>query len=172
MWQTPVADDAVNRKAGKWNSRGEPKLSGQVLSPAHWPTPTVCGNYNQKGMSKSSGDGLATAVKKRMFPTATATAHKGWSKNHNRAATNDRIDYTIEREAYQAGQAGQLNPVFVEWLMGWPVGWTELKPLAMDKFQEWQQQHSVYWQDALGNEAQEMGRDSAQVGRAAGTDAD
>ena len=30
----------------------------------------------------------------------------------------------------------------VEWLMGWPIGWTELKPLAMDKFREWQQQHS------------------------------
>lgn len=35
-WQTPVADDAVNRKRGKWNSRGEPKLSAQVK---RWPTP-------------------------------------------------------------------------------------------------------------------------------------
>ncbi|MND77963.1 hypothetical protein D3C80_696670 [compost metagenome] len=37
---------------------------------------------------------------------------------------------------------GPLNPEWVEWLMGWPIGWTELKPLAMDKFREWQQQHS------------------------------
>ncbi len=29
-----------------------------------WPTPTVCGNYNRKGASKTSRDGLATAVKK------------------------------------------------------------------------------------------------------------
>jgi len=36
MWQTPVADDAVNRKNGKINSRGEPKLSAQVM----WQTPT------------------------------------------------------------------------------------------------------------------------------------
>ena len=35
-WQTPVADDAVNRAAGKFNSRGEPKLSAEVLM---WPTP-------------------------------------------------------------------------------------------------------------------------------------
>ena len=28
-----------------------------------------------------------------------------------------------------------------EWAMAWPAGWTELKPLAMDKFQLWQQQH-------------------------------
>lgn len=33
FWQTPVADDAVNRKSGKVNSRGEPKLSAQVKYP-------------------------------------------------------------------------------------------------------------------------------------------
>ena len=36
LWQTPVADDAVNRSAGKWNSRGEPRLSAQVKM---FPTP-------------------------------------------------------------------------------------------------------------------------------------
>ena len=24
--------------------------------------------------------------------------------------------------------SGQLNPEWVEWLMGYPIGWTELKP--------------------------------------------
>jgi len=28
---------------------------------------------------------------------------------------------------------GPLNPDWVEWLMGWPIGWTDLKPLEMDK---------------------------------------
>ncbi len=42
-------------------------------------------------------------------------------------------------------QNGQLNPEWVEWFMGWPIGWTELKPLAMDRFREWQQQHSLCW---------------------------
>jgi hypothetical protein len=32
LWQTPVADDAVDRAKGKVNSRGEPKLSGQVVA--------------------------------------------------------------------------------------------------------------------------------------------
>ena len=30
---------------------------------------------------------------------------------------------------------------FVEWMMGWPSLWTELRPLEMDKFREWRQQH-------------------------------
>lgn len=37
---------------------------------------------------------------------------------------------------------GQLNPPWVEWLMGWPIGWTDSRPLEMDKFQSWRQVHS------------------------------
>ena len=35
---------------------------------------------------------------------------------------------------------GRLNPTWVEWLMGWPQEWTDLKPLEMDKFHCVQQQ--------------------------------
>jgi len=38
LWQTPVADDAIDRKKGKYNSRGEPKLSAQVKL---WTTPSA-----------------------------------------------------------------------------------------------------------------------------------
>ena len=38
---------------------------------------------------------------------------------------------------------GKPNPIFVEWLMGWPIRWTDLKRLEMDKY------HSV--QPPLGN---------------------
>jgi len=30
-----------------------------------------------------------------------------------------------------------LNPTFAERLMGWPIGWTDLRPLEMDKFRRW-----------------------------------
>ena len=137
LWQTPVADDAVERKAGKWNSRGEPKLSAEAKL---WPTPTVCGNYNRKGASKTSGDGLATAVKN--WPTPTASASKGSSpasltRKSGADRSRDRLDHAV-----MASDGGQLNPPWVEWLMGWPIGWTELRPLEMARFLEWQQQHS------------------------------
>ena len=138
-----------------------------------WPTPTVCGNYNRKGASATSGDGLATAVsqwptpnardykgapgagcverggrqsslpqavKTRTWPTATATAYKGWSPNHNRADTDDRLDYSVERESFQPGQQTppmRLNPEWVELLMGWPKGFTSLEPLPRDEFDAW-----------------------------------
>jgi hypothetical protein len=36
---------------------------------------------------------------------------------------------------------GTLNPMWTEWLMGWPLGWTDLKPLVTDKSHCVQQQH-------------------------------
>jgi len=37
----------------------------------------------------------------------------------------------------------RLNVHYSEWTMGWPIGWTDLKPLEMDRFQLWLQQHSI-----------------------------
>ncbi|WP_221740216.1 hypothetical protein, partial [Atlantibacter subterraneus] len=35
-----------------------------------------------------------------------------------------------------------VNPSYAEWLMKWPLGWTDLKPLGMDRFLAWLQLHS------------------------------
>ena len=111
-----------------------------------WPTPTVCGNYNRKGASANSGDGLATAVAK--WPTPCATDYKGSGQT---GMLRDRLDYAVERGATKSNTysetmspGGQLNPTWVEWLMGWPLAWTDLKPLETDKFQQWQQQHGEF----------------------------
>ena len=64
-WQTPVADDSVDRTKGKMNSRGEPKLSAQVKL---WPTPH---GFSKDGKSNGpSGNELGSAVNKaeKMWP--------------------------------------------------------------------------------------------------------
>ena len=86
-----------------------------------WPTPTVCGNYNRKGASATSGDGLATAVAKWRTPNTVDA--KGGTR---RPGTDSQVQLV-----HQVG--GSLNPTWVEWLMGWPLGWTDLKPLATDR---------------------------------------
>jgi len=95
-WPTPRAEDA---RGGKSTTPGGARADGLAAQVRLWPTPSVCGNYNRKGASPTSGDGLQTRV------------------------------------------GGQLNPTWVEWLMGWPLGWTDLKPLAKDKFRQWLEQH-------------------------------
>ncbi|MNP65584.1 hypothetical protein D3C76_1611870 [compost metagenome] len=62
--------------------------------------------------------------------------------------SNDRLDHAV-----MALDGGQLNPEWVEWLMGWPIGWTDLRPLAMDRFHLWQQQHSSCFLGQVNKEA-------------------
>lgn len=77
------------------------------------------------------------------FPTPSVAMAKGSSKKSltrkdGRSRLRNRLDYWVERD----GKRGRLNPIFVEWVMGWPSGWTDLQPLEMDKYREWRQQHS------------------------------
>ena len=37
-----------------------------------------------------------------------------------------------------------INPNLYEWLMGWPLEWTEIKPLEMGKYHKWRQLHGTY----------------------------
>lgn len=108
-----------------------------------WPTPTVSGNHNRKGASKTSGDGLATAVLKRGL-WATPTAHD--AKDTGTAPSEGRRNSPCL--AYQAG--GKLNPEWVEWLMGWPIGQSGLKQLETVKFQAWRRSHGSFLAGQLG----------------------
>lgn len=119
-----------------------------------WPTPNARDYKGAPGAGCVERGGrqssLPQAVKTRTWPTATATAYKGWSPNHNRADTDDRLDYSVEWESFQPGQQTppmRLNPEWVEWLMGWPIGHTGLKPLETGKYQEWLRQHSPRYLD-------------------------
>ncbi len=42
---------------------------------------------------------------------------------------------------------GVPHPHLSEWLMGWPIGWTDLEPLEMDKFHLWLQQHGEFLEE-------------------------
>ena len=124
LWPTPVADgDRTTNYAQGVTSLG--------FAARNWPTPTVCGNYNRKGASKSSGDGLASAVKMVATPTA-----RDWRSGKASQATHDKNSRPLSEQI-----GGSLNPTWVEWLMGWPLGWTDLKPLETDKFRQWQHLH-------------------------------
>jgi hypothetical protein len=119
IYPTPTASD------GSRGGTVTPNMTGASL-PQYintlermWPTPTVRGNHNVKGMTKNSGDGLETAVKR--YPTPCA---RDWRSGKGKTqAERDRTAGPSLPEAI----GGQLNPMWVEWLMGFPVGWTDLQ---------------------------------------------
>ncbi len=127
-----------------------------------WPTPTEDGNYNRKGASASSGDGLATAVRRwptpnvpnggrttntsnyrkngskrqidlaaavKAWPTPAATDWKGQYKPETvnaRAHSSSRGVRLPEEVSKREQNSGSLNPTWVEALMGYPHGWTDV----------------------------------------------
>ena len=52
----------------------------------------------------------------------------------SRHALRDRGKGNLGEQVSGLHNGGKLNPTWVEWLMGWWIGWTDLKPLVMDKF--------------------------------------
>jgi hypothetical protein len=65
------------------------------------------------------------------FRTPNATDGAKWS-NQTKEEREEKGQQV--RLCHQIGAGGQLNPTWVEWLMGWPLGWTDLKPLATDRY--------------------------------------
>jgi len=53
-------------------------------------------------------------------------------------------EYARNEIPLAAQVGGPLNPEWVEWLMGWPLGWTDLKPLETDKSHCAPQQHGEF----------------------------
>jgi len=43
-----------------------------------------------------------------------------------------------------AAPGGQLNPDWVEWLMGWPIGWTDSNASGTGKFRRWLNSHGTH----------------------------
>jgi DNA (cytosine-5)-methyltransferase 1 len=119
------------------------------------PTPTVCGDYNRKGASKTSGDGLATVLRNGMLPTLRAsdgemggrgdlltvlrgyeTKHAGTLPTPQARDWKDGSNPKPHGANFQSlpvtiathGGPGRMNPRFREWMMGYPPGWTDIGP--------------------------------------------
>lgn len=116
----------------------------------YWPTPRANDAEKRGQIANDKRNGLPAAVLYqepiglqrqgshrfgKMFSTPCA---RDWKDNGKSPAELHRNSETL---ATQAG--GRLNPTWVEWIMGWPLGWTDCDALETDKFRSWQQQHGV-----------------------------
>ena len=125
-------------------------LSAAVL----WPTPRAKENGDYQYSAGRKGHKVLTlSGKVKLWPTPPARDYKGanseehltresGNRNHQDQLANAVMMYTTPRAQSANGQAdppnrqggadlqsvagGQLNPTWVEWLMGYPLGWTEL----------------------------------------------
>jgi hypothetical protein len=123
-----------------------------------WPTPKESARNSRRALTQQHFSGLALeqAVEvragilprefetwdemppsaKQMWHTPTASDRDGKPKWDHRASPGhvrkvpvpNLMAQVLERDLQETG--GSLNPTWVEWLMGFPLGWTDLGPSA------------------------------------------
>lgn len=140
FWPTPTAKDTglstdldhiqLRRekvKAKGINGNGFGMSLGEAVR--RWPTPRAndaekCGDFDVT----NPRNGLPAAV--RLYPTPTRSMHKGSSAGamtrlSGASRLNDRLDYRVEQGNIKTGR---LNPLWVAWLMGFPIEWASFAP--------------------------------------------
>ena len=137
LWPTPDASVAQDgEKPATWLERRERVKEtadnsngmGMPLTIAvqMWPTPDTglsANGHGRRGVSSNpnhqSGRDLEAAARTRAWPTPTA-----------QDASNNAGPSQYERNSLplNAAVGGALNPEWVDWLMGYPTGWTALAP--------------------------------------------
>ena len=100
-----------------------------VTGSGSWPTPTARDHKdtgpNVDWEKVASRGNLAGAV--MMFPTPTASdnrdrGHLGMPAIQRRQSKGKQLNLSM----VVSRTSGALNPAWVEWLMGYPTGWTDL----------------------------------------------
>ncbi len=115
LWRTP-SDDSKRGGAARAESR---LAQGHTLNlqdqTRSWPTPNANeDSYRLAGDSQQSHSLTPTA---RRFHQALASSMSG---------------------AESLNETRRLNPRFVEWLMGWPIGWTGFESVGTEWSRWWQ----------------------------------
>jgi len=143
LWRTPDAysggsnlnkikealdEGHLKRKSGQ---SIQIRLADQVKESRLWPTPTTDSATERRTKYKQGGTPLTLAVQEEEKLWPTPAAHEG-RLGYQRRDTGKRgtqkslTTKVIDKEGGREKTTGQLNPTWVEWLMGYPSGWTDL----------------------------------------------
>jgi hypothetical protein len=124
LWDTPsVAVTEGSRLTRGGDRSDEMLLTGQAIALSEWRTPLVHDSERGPKLNpapKAGEHSLSTQVRRRWVSPSSALA----------PPTPDGPTSSPERRT--------LNPLFVEWLMGWPIGWTASGPVETESSHWWQ----------------------------------
>jgi hypothetical protein len=153
MWPTPLAqeggpDFAKIERCNRQSGKGLTLTTTVALKEREmWPTPLA--NEHKHGrpteweMTTDHGgtkDSLRVNVNKRTFPTPTARDCKGGyntkslSRKDGRSRTLNQLPNAALDGKGTDSVTGALNPNWVEWLMGFPIGHTDLDKLETPSY--------------------------------------
>ena len=115
-----------------------PDGPGAAYPKQKWPTPRKCSamaaTITCAGRARSPDSESDPPMLTPVFPAPTVND----SKNNNPPSQALRNTPPLN-----VAVGFNMNPMWVEWLMGWPLGWTDLHASAMDKFRQWCASHGA-----------------------------
>lgn len=98
-----------------------------------WPTPNArdwkSGHASESTMNRNSRPLSEVATHREKFSTPQSRDY--------RTGSQERYDDPARTKNLNDKIGGQLNPDWVEWLMGWPIGWTALEPITLLDWRDW-----------------------------------
>ncbi len=126
LWRTPQAavtepKSSVLKLEGRTPDDPQVGLADQVMAAERglWPTPTARDHKDTGDLSNVPENGLLPRVVQRVeretWPTPTQADGTGGPGSSGRDGGDN----------LRTAAGGQLNPTFVEWLMGFPEGWSD-----------------------------------------------
>jgi site-specific DNA-cytosine methylase len=143
----PARDAEAGAAAESRSERERAGAGGERTERRTWPTPKASASgpdFARARRKRSGGDDLATAVaREELWPTPINGAGQGGRQLREAVARGSRLPTPTRQDARNNGApsqsrrrtrllnsiaGGPLNPEWVEWLMGFPVGWTALPP--------------------------------------------
>lgn len=137
-WPTPAARDfrghgseeGYHRRRGKGHRQG---LNEEVM----WRTPKATDGPNGGPNARDSSGGLHLSAQAAQWPTPTVSQDHKLVRPLAPSGANGTHGTMLVGALGQTNPeliGGQLNPMWVEWLMGWPLGWTVLDAPATGWF--------------------------------------
>tara|TARA_R110002110_G_scaffold68741_3_gene185931 strand:+ start:1931 stop:2866 length:936 start_codon:yes stop_codon:yes gene_type:complete len=122
MWPTPTTPSGGGERSGDRAGTGD--LHYMARAGELWPTPRSCSAMAAENIQNRVNDkfpNLESVVARTMYPSPTTRDYKGESGN----GRQERKGHPKDTLPNHVG--GSLNPTWVEWLMGFPEGWTDLE---------------------------------------------
>ena len=131
IWPTPTAEDSQASGMGTGITLTDAAVRGRSRTGQKWPTPTARDHKDGSFCPNVPVNGL---LGRAVWATPTARLGNGRGAQAKRFTDpsqhydlDDQVLSVAVAENGGASPGGSLNPAWVEWLMGFPAGWTDLE---------------------------------------------
>ncbi len=179
-WPSPTARDNKNPDSPESRNYQRKVEEGWTIDPnsaaSDWPTPRSADSHGagyQRDRGTKGLERLSLTGQAREWPTPNTgdgtrgrqepdgkrdplldTESRDFARSHQGRETTELGQRCLNGVpgSPQRSRLRRLNPYFVEWLMGWPIGWTAFGAVGTESFRSWRRRHLCVLQRSLSEE--------------------